>query len=205
MLVSLKKSHVPIAQALAELFGKAHIRYVFDQPVKGDVTFQVSNVSFRTALDALLVGNNPPLDFSVTDGIYHIRLWKPEPPHLRDVESSDQDFWVQSTMDTQIDIPPGTPSRISGPAFPTHLAGQVVVRPRVPHKTVRIVPAASGDQILLQSQSGAAPETFDLMNFDTASMTVEVTAEATVLRDKDGHSLTIYVTALPIAEPTQKP
>ena len=207
MPVSLKGTNTPVKAALGELFHKAHVQYVLDLPVTGAVNFEVDRVPFQVALDALLAGNNPQLDFYIKAGIYHIKLWKPELSHLRDVFSANPDFQVQSTVDTQVNIPPGTPLGISNFPFPMHLEGQVVIRPRVMHKAVCVAPA--GDRLLLQYQppGDAAPETFDVMKFDTASMTVEVTADSTVFRDQAGHALTVYTapqTVTPAAEPTSR-
>lgn len=73
--ISLNLINVPIQTALRTLFSSAGIRnYTIDPGVQGNANINVSDVPFPVALRNLLNSGNPPLDFTVADGIYKITL-----------------------------------------------------------------------------------------------------------------------------------
>lgn len=73
--ISLNLINVPIQTALRTLFSSAGIRsYNIDSGVQGYANINVSDVPFSIALNQLLNSGNPPLTFSVDNGVYQIKL-----------------------------------------------------------------------------------------------------------------------------------
>ena len=76
--ISLNLINVPVQTALRTLFSSAGIRnYSIDPGVQGYANISVSDVPFSVALRQLLNSGNPPLDFSLTNGIYQIKVAQP--------------------------------------------------------------------------------------------------------------------------------
>ena len=73
--ISLNLLNVPVQTALRTLFSAAGIRnYSIDSGVQGYVNVDVSDVPFSLALSQLLSSTNPPLDFTLQDGVYKISV-----------------------------------------------------------------------------------------------------------------------------------
>ena len=73
--ISLNLINVPVQTALRTLFSSAGIRnYSIDPGVQGYANINVSDVPFSLALRQLLNSGNPPLDFSLVNGIYQIKV-----------------------------------------------------------------------------------------------------------------------------------
>ena len=73
--ISLNLINVPIQTALRTLFSSAGIRaYSIDGAVQGNANINVSDVPFSVALRQLLNSGNPPLSFSLVDGVYQIKV-----------------------------------------------------------------------------------------------------------------------------------
>ena len=70
--ISLTFQNASIVTVLKTLFSSVGINNSIDQSVTGTVTIDVRDVSFTTALNALLRAANPPLSYDQNDGIYHI-------------------------------------------------------------------------------------------------------------------------------------
>lgn len=78
--ISLNLINVPVQTALRTLFSSAGIRnYSIDPGVQGYANINVSDVPFSLALRQLLNSGNPPLDFSLMNGIYQIKVAAPTP------------------------------------------------------------------------------------------------------------------------------
>lgn len=73
--ISLNLINVPIQTALRTLFSSAGIRsYNIDSGVQGYANINVSDIPFSVALRQLLSSGNPPLTFSVDNGVYQIKV-----------------------------------------------------------------------------------------------------------------------------------
>ena len=73
--ISLNLINVPIQTALRTLFSSAGIRsYNIDNGVQGYANINVSDVPFSVALNPLLNAGNPPLTFTVENGVYNIKV-----------------------------------------------------------------------------------------------------------------------------------
>ena len=73
--ISLNLINVPIQTALRTLFSSAGIRsYNIDNGVQGYANINVSDVPFSVALNQLLNAGNPPLTFTVENGVYNIKV-----------------------------------------------------------------------------------------------------------------------------------
>ena len=78
--ISLNLINVPIQTALRTLFSSAGIRsYNIDSGVQGYANINVSDVPFSVALRQLLSSGNPPLTFSVDNGVYQIKVQSASP------------------------------------------------------------------------------------------------------------------------------
>jgi len=75
--ISLTVTQAPIQSVLKTLFGSEGVNYTIDQDVQGSVTVDINEVTFDTALHALLKSTNPPLTYSIESGIYHVKV-KPQ-------------------------------------------------------------------------------------------------------------------------------
>jgi hypothetical protein len=79
--ISLNLINVPVQTALRTLFSAAGIRnYSIDPGVQGYANVNVSDVPFSLALRQLLNSGNPPLDFTLQNGIYQIKVAQPAAP-----------------------------------------------------------------------------------------------------------------------------
>jgi uncharacterized membrane protein YgcG len=79
--ISLNLINVPVQTALRTLFSAAGIRnYSIDPGVQGYANVSVSDVPFSLALRQLLNSGNPPLDFTLQNGIYQIKVAQPAAP-----------------------------------------------------------------------------------------------------------------------------
>lgn len=73
--ISLNLINVPVKTALRTLFSSAGIRnYNIDPSVQGYANINVSDVPFSLALRQLLNSGNPPLSFTVDNGIYTVKV-----------------------------------------------------------------------------------------------------------------------------------
>ena len=89
--ISLNLINVPIQTALRTLFSSAGIRaYSIDGAVQGNANINVSDVPFSVALRQLLNSGNPPLSFSLVDGVYQIKVAQAPPPPVVSVITPDQ-------------------------------------------------------------------------------------------------------------------
>ncbi len=78
--ISLNLIQVPVQTALRTLFSSAGIRnYAIDPGVQGYANINVSDVPFSLALRQLLNSGNPPLDFTIANGVYQIKVAAPPP------------------------------------------------------------------------------------------------------------------------------
>ena len=90
--ISLNLIQVPVQTALRTLFSSAGIRnYAIDPGVQGYANINVSDVPFSLALRQLLNSGNPPLDFTIANGVYQIKVAAPPtpPPTKVDLTASD--------------------------------------------------------------------------------------------------------------------
>ena len=75
--ISLTVTQAPIQSVLKTLFGSEGVNYTIDQDVQGNVTVDINEVTFDTALHALLRSTNPPLTYTIEgDNIYHVKVKK---------------------------------------------------------------------------------------------------------------------------------
>ena len=72
--ISLTFNHTPIKSALKILFGSEGINYSTDQDVQGEVTVDIINVTFNTALHAVLRSANPQLTYNFIGPIFHLKV-----------------------------------------------------------------------------------------------------------------------------------
>lgn len=73
--ISLTVTQAPIQSVLKTLFGSEGVNYTIDQDVQGNVTVDINEVTFDTALHALLRSTNPPLTYTIEgDNIYHVKV-----------------------------------------------------------------------------------------------------------------------------------
>lgn len=72
--ISLTVTQAPIQSVLKTLFGSEGVNYTIDQDVQGNVTVDINEVTFDTALHALLRSTNPPLTYDITGNIYHVKV-----------------------------------------------------------------------------------------------------------------------------------
>ncbi len=101
--ISLNLINVPVQTALRTLFSSAGIRnYAIDPGVQGYANINVSDVPFSLALRQLLNSGNPPLDFTLANGIYQIKVAAPAAPPA-------------VTVAAQPTNPDGTPSTTDQP------------------------------------------------------------------------------------------
>lgn len=78
--ISLNLINVPIQTALRTLFSSAGIRsYNIDSGVQGYANINVSDIPFSVALRQLLSSGNPPLTFSIDNGVYNIKVQSAAP------------------------------------------------------------------------------------------------------------------------------
>jgi hypothetical protein len=77
--VSLNLVGQPVQQALRLLFTSVGLNNSIDQDVQGVVTINLTEVSFDTALRALLNAASPPLTYEKVDGVYHISVKREQP------------------------------------------------------------------------------------------------------------------------------
>ncbi len=73
--ISLSLSGAPVKQALTILFTGAHLNYTLDPNVAGYVNVNLRDVSFETALKAVLRSATPPLvaDRDPDTGVYYVK------------------------------------------------------------------------------------------------------------------------------------
>jgi hypothetical protein len=87
--ITLSLKGVSIEQALVELFKQAGKEYRLEaRDVQGTVTANLSGVSLRVALRALLNAARPVLTYRVEDGRYVILIPPPNPEQLRQAEDA---------------------------------------------------------------------------------------------------------------------
>ena len=90
--ISLNLINVPIQTALRTLFSSAGIRsYSIDAGVQGNANINVSDIPFSVALRQLVQSGNPPLTFSLVDGVYQIKVAQPATTPAVDVQQSSVD------------------------------------------------------------------------------------------------------------------
>ena len=78
--ISLNLINVSIQTALRTLFSSAGIRsYNIDSGVQGYANINVSDIPFSVALRQLLSSGNPPLTFSIDNGVYNIKVQSAAP------------------------------------------------------------------------------------------------------------------------------
>jgi hypothetical protein len=70
--VSVSLSNAPVRVALDALFKSAGLNYTIDPAITQSVTVNLHNVPFDVALRSILRSTNPPLQYTVKDGIYQI-------------------------------------------------------------------------------------------------------------------------------------
>ena len=98
--ISLNLINVPVQTALRTLFSSAGIRnYAIDPGVQGYANINVSDVPFSLALRQLLNSGNPPLDFTLTNGIYQIKVATPAPPPAVTVATTNTPTDTASSTD----------------------------------------------------------------------------------------------------------
>jgi hypothetical protein len=78
--ISLNLVNQPIQTALRLLFTSAGLNNSIDAAVQGNVTIDVNDVSFETALNTLLRANTPPLTYDLQNGVYRITVAQPPAP-----------------------------------------------------------------------------------------------------------------------------
>ena len=71
--VTLRLDRAPIRAALEALFQGRGVNYTISPAVHGVVTATLQDVPFDVALRTLLRADNPPLTYSILDGIYQIK------------------------------------------------------------------------------------------------------------------------------------
>jgi type II secretory pathway component GspD/PulD (secretin) len=70
--VSVSLSNAPVREALDALFKSAGLNYTIDPSITQSVTVNLHNIPFDVALRSILRSTNPPLQYTVKDGIYQI-------------------------------------------------------------------------------------------------------------------------------------
>ena len=78
--VSINIQNQPVQTALKLLFGNTGKNYSIDPAVQGNVTLNISGVSFDVALRSLMGATNPPLQADMQDGVYQIKVKQAAPP-----------------------------------------------------------------------------------------------------------------------------
>ena len=98
--ISLNLINVPVQTALRTLFSSAGIRnYAIDPGVQGYANINVSDVPFSLALRQLLNSGNPPLDFTLTNGVYQIKVAAPAAAPAVTVTQNNTDPTTNSGAD----------------------------------------------------------------------------------------------------------
>jgi len=73
--ISLTFTQAPVENVLKTLFASEGLNYTIDQDVQGNVSVDINNVSFDTALHSLMRATNPELEYTIEPGnVYHIRV-----------------------------------------------------------------------------------------------------------------------------------
>ncbi len=78
--VTITLSESPVRVALDALFKSAGLNYTIDPAITSNVTVNLKDVPFDVALHAILRGTTPPLQYTVVDGIYQIKMPVAEAP-----------------------------------------------------------------------------------------------------------------------------
>ena len=103
--ISLSLHNVPIQTALQLLFTGAGIRNTsIDSDVQGYANINVSEVPFSLALRTLLSSVNPPLSYTVDNGIYHVSVQRavaPPAPPVVVANTSGTDTGGNASTDNQ--------------------------------------------------------------------------------------------------------
>jgi hypothetical protein len=71
--VTVTVNQAPVKTVLETLFKSVGASYSFDQGVGGDITVSLNNIAFDVALKQVLRAANPPLTFSIQDGVYNVK------------------------------------------------------------------------------------------------------------------------------------
>jgi len=71
--VSITLNQAPVAKALDTLFKSAGLNYTIDPTVTGLVTVSLRAIPFDVALRSILRASDPPLSYTVEDGVYNIQ------------------------------------------------------------------------------------------------------------------------------------
>lgn len=71
-LVSISLSNAPVRVALDALFKSANLNYTIDPSITQNVTVNLVHIPFDVALRSILRSTNPPLQYTVKDGVYNI-------------------------------------------------------------------------------------------------------------------------------------
>lgn len=104
--ISLTFTNAPIDTVLKTLFASEGLNYTIDQDVQGNVSVDINNVSFDTALHSLLRATNPPLTYDIEAGnIYHIKVKQVEAvAGPTQVDTGDDTTASDVTGDTQYNL-----------------------------------------------------------------------------------------------------
>jgi hypothetical protein len=70
--VTVALSNSPVRVALDALFKSAGLNYTIDPAITQNVTVNLHNIPFDVALRSILRSTNPPLQYTVKDGVYQI-------------------------------------------------------------------------------------------------------------------------------------
>jgi type II secretory pathway component GspD/PulD (secretin) len=71
--VTIQVVEAPVKIVLDQLFKSAGLNYTIDPQVTGNVTVNLTNIPFNSALHVILQASDPPLTFSVSDNVYSIK------------------------------------------------------------------------------------------------------------------------------------
>ena len=71
--ITIQVVEAPVKVVLDELFKSVGLNYTIDPAVTGDVTVNLTNIPFNSALHVILQAANPPLTFTVSDDVYSIK------------------------------------------------------------------------------------------------------------------------------------
>lgn len=71
--VTIQVVEAPVKVVLDQLFKSVGLNYTIDQAVTGNVTVNLTNIPFNSALHVILQSANPPLTFTYADQVYTIK------------------------------------------------------------------------------------------------------------------------------------
>lgn len=102
--VTLNLENADIKYALKLLFQSVGANYTIEPGVQGTVTLALTDVSFRTALEAALKGSGNPLTYHVENSVYNISTKREQVDPITDVDPPEVTAPVHTTKTMKIPL-----------------------------------------------------------------------------------------------------